>query len=250
MEGMRWLSTKARAWIHDWLLLLFPPACVFCGAPVKAQRSACDECALQVQVVPPYACRRCGRSLPEELAPGPCGQCLQHPPIQRETHSLYLYQGPVRTAILAWKLSHKDAGVRWLIQAARPALQRRLHPNSLLIPIPMPLSRMRQRGHHHTAELCKWIAEITGCQWEWRLLKRKGEQPPQSSLPAAERRKNVRDAFHVDPVFCKKIGKSCELWIVDDVITTGSTVHYAAKALMPLFRDILVLTLAKTPDQP
>ena len=73
-------------------------------------------------------CSRCGVSLTDDLAPGPCGRCLSSPPFQQQTVSLFHYQGPVRDAILGWKLGGDDAAVQWLIETSGPRLKALIQP--------------------------------------------------------------------------------------------------------------------------
>ena len=92
------------------------------------------------------------------MAPGPCGSCLTHAPAQDQTINLDMYSGPVRDVVLDWKLNGRDAAARWLVDAALPRLSAGLEVGTLLLPVPMPLSRMRKSGQHHAANLCRWIA--------------------------------------------------------------------------------------------
>jgi len=239
------LSTNTPGWVNGVLRALFPPACVFCGQSTVGQQSVCTACARAVRVRPPHVCHRCGRVLPRDLAPGPCGRCLARAPAQAETHSLYVYDGPVRQAILAWKLSGDDAGLRWLLAAAESQLRSLLSPEDLLLPVPMPLSRMRKSGQHHAAELCKQLAHVADCQWDRRMLRRIGEQPRQSALSGQARRRNLARAFAVDAAYAESRELPGRLWLVDDILTTGTTARYAARALGVLDRPVHVLTLAR-----
>jgi len=178
--------------------------------------------------------------LPEHIAPGPCGKCLRRAPQQLRTESLFIYrEGPVRNAILDWKLQGRDAGMLWLLDAAAPRLQTVFNPQSLLLPVPMPISRMRRAGRHHAADLCRAIAERTGASLDWQLLRRSGAQQRQSSLSGRARWKNLCNAFTVDYDHWAEIiaGPASELvsdmqvWVVDDIMTTGATMHYACRAL-------------------
>ena len=173
--------------------------------------------------------------MPDALAPGPCGTCLRRPPAQRCTESLYIYRdGPVRNAVLDWKLHGDDAGVNWLLQTATARLQQLFGPRSLLLPVPMPLSRMRRAGHHHAADLCRTITGLSAGHMEWRLLRREGLQQRQSSLSGRARWKNLRKAFAVNRDYLMEYGdgiRDMQLWVVDDIMTTGATMHFACQAL-------------------
>jgi predicted amidophosphoribosyltransferase len=226
---------------------LFPPSCVFCHALMEHEgEHCCALCLADIHPLSIHQCRHCGVPMPEVLAPGPCGKCLTDKPIQSSTTSLYAYQGVVRDGLLAWKLQGQDGAVAWLIEVAASRLQGLIGTEDILIPVPMPLSRMRKQGRHHAADLCRLIAQQVGCTWDWRVLRRKGEQVRQSSLTAAARRKNLRKAFTVDADYwhhhCKHVQR---VWLIDDIITTGMTVHFASKALYRVCNEIHVLSLTR-----
>ena len=227
---------------------LFPPACLFCQSLMdKTSEACCASCLSQIHPLSTSHCKLCGKALPEALSPGPCGKCLSDKPAQTSTHSLYAYKGVVRDALLGWKLQGQDAAVCWLLEVAQSRLQKLIQPEDVLIPIPMPLSRMRKQGRHHAADLCKAIAEATGCTWDWKILRRQGEQARQSALSAAARRKNLRKAFVVDTDYwSKRADVKGRIWVIDDIITTGMTVHFASKALHSICNEIHVLSLTRT----
>lgn len=245
LESMEKLSTNAAQLVNAARRLVFPPACLFCRASLPGGDGCCRQCLEQIRIWPQACCRHCGIILPGELAPGPCGKCLKKPPAQEATYSLYEYSGPVRTAILEWKLHGREAGVRWLIEAAAPRIAELMDGDGLLLPVPMPLARMRKSGQHHAANMCSWLSDISGCPWEWRLLKRAGEQPRQSSLSGSARRTNLRHAFHLADAVERSWEQTSAIWVVDDILTTGASLHYAARALQELGRPVRALSLAR-----
>ncbi len=163
----------------------------------------------------------------------------------RECRHLFVYAGPVRDAILEWKLRGRAAGVAWLVDAAGARLREMIAPDDLLLPVPMPLARMRRRGMHHAADLCRMIAGETGCRFEWRALRRQGEQPRQSSLSGAARRRNLRRAFVLAPDAWAYL-RGGRIWIVDDIRTTGATLRAACRALAAGGFPAHALTLSRT----
>jgi predicted amidophosphoribosyltransferase len=170
---------------------------------------------------------------------------------------MFAYQGAVREAILAWKLGGDDAAVRWLIETSAHRLKSTFTPADLLLPIPMPLSRMRKSGQHHAANLTQMIAGMVGCSWDWQLLRRRGRSVRQSSLSGVARRNNLRKSFHLDSDHYEMLKRQRDdgnvargrIWIVDDILTTGATVHFASRALAGLKQPIHAFTLARTSEK-
>ena len=245
LDAMPAMSTKTPPWVDRALRALFPPCCVFCGAPVVARHACCAACTSAIHVLPRHGCARCGLPMPAELAPGPCGSCLRRPPPQAQTISLYAYDGPVREAILNWKLEGRDAGLLWLLDAAARRLRETFAATDLLLPVPMPIQRMRRAGQHHAADLCRHIARIVHCRVNWRLLRRIGEQPRQSTLTGSERRRNLARAFRLDEEQVRNLPPDGRLWLVDDILPTGATVRYACRCLKQAGRTVHAFTLAR-----
>ncbi len=246
LDSMGKLSTNVSLRVDGVRKLVFPPVCLFCQSPLIARDSCCANCLEHIHVWPRAVCASCGDVLPEDMAPGPCGRCLQKPPVQLATHSLYEYSGPVREAVLEWKLHGHEAAVRWLLAAAIPRISEYIATNDLLLPVPMPLSRMRNSGQHHAANMCRWLAQAVDCDWDWRVLRRVGEQPRQSSLAGSARRKNLRKAFALSADYAPRLQDVSTIWVVDDILTTGTTLHYAARAIRKLKKPVRVLSLART----
>ncbi|MDQ6962077.1 MAG: double zinc ribbon domain-containing protein [Mariprofundaceae bacterium] len=227
--------------LSTWMKYLFPPSCIFCHA--SSAHHCCHACAQSLHSYSQHHCFRCGFILSESLSPGPCGHCLNKAPPQQQSQSLYVYEDAVRLAILNWKLHGQDAAIHQLLTMAQARLRQIFQPNDLLLPIPAPLTRMRQSGIHHSADLCKKISHITQCQWDWRYLRRQGQQPRQSELSGKERRLNLRRAFCLSS---RPLPENIQrIWILDDVMTTGSTLHHAAKTAVKYPYDIHIFSLAR-----
>ncbi len=99
-----------------------------------------------------------------------------------------------------------------------------------LIPIPLHKLKKRERGFNQSEYICKGISAITNIPTHIDIIVRKKYTQSQTQLNLQERNENVGDAFEVNPRYQHLIpGKSFIL--VDDVITTGSTINACAKEL-------------------
>ena len=100
-----------------------------------------------------------------------------------------------------------------------------------LIPVPLHRLKLRERGYNQSEFLCKGISEVTHIPIHSSLIVRKKYTQSQTQLDLEERRKNVGDAFTVHERFLSEV-KGKTFILVDDVITTGSTINACARGLV------------------
>lgn len=99
----------------------------------------------------------------------------------------------------------------------------------MLVPVPLHPKRQKERGYNQSLEICKGISHITGIPINSDTLLRKVNNPSQTKNARFERWKNVEDIFHVvtPETFANK-----HILLVDDIITTGSTLESCAKEIL------------------
>lgn len=96
----------------------------------------------------------------------------------------------------------------------------------LVIPVPLATARYRERGFNQARELARPLCETLGLHLRSDLVERRRETREQAGLDRKERLKNTRGAFALmAPLPAQHVA------IVDDVVTTGSTVNEVAKLL-------------------
>ncbi len=152
-----------------------------------------------------------------------CGQCLQKAPPFDVTYALYLYEAPITKLILALKFNQALVNARVLGELlATAALQSWYKTRSLptvIIPVPLHPTRLKERGFNQSLEIARPLAKALKLPIDTDHCKRNKVTAPQSTLLAAERRDNVKGAFTVSGHFAGQ-----HVAVIDDVITTGSTV--------------------------
>ncbi len=203
--------------------LLWPPRCLLCGEPGRQGRDLCRPCGDAL----PWnrrACLRC--ALPLTASESACGHCLRHPPLVDETHAALVYAFPVDRLLPRLKFHADLACGRLLSQLMIEAFAALPRPDAL-IPLPLHRHRLRARGYDQALELARPLARAFALPLlDDALIRRRGT-PPQSRLDAAARRRNLRGAFAV----ASTAPLPAHVAVIDDVVTTGATLHAAAHAL-------------------
>jgi ComF family protein len=114
-----------------------------------------------------------------------------------------------------------------------------------VVPVPLHPRRLRERGFNPAGLLARWIAREQRCRFEAGLLRRLRDTPSQTGLGRRARRANLRGAFAAAP----GARAPRRVWLVDDVITTGSTLAEAARALRQAgSREVVAICVARTPE--
>jgi predicted amidophosphoribosyltransferase len=200
------------------LSLLLPSLCAGCGTPGDVW---CEACWIELERLRGPCCGRCGA--PTRWALERCRECRGRRLAFAEARAAVAHRGAAMRLMRAWK----DRGVALGPIAAEAILEARAPPpaGTWLCAVPGDRDRVRWRGVDGPAELAERLAAV------WRLplcagtLVRAGSPPPQRTLGAAERRRNLAGAFR-----CHRRPPASVL-LVDDVYTTGATANACASAL-------------------
>lgn len=166
------------------------------------------------------------------------------PPVDR-TVAVVRYEGVARRVIHALKFrGHDILASRCGLLMATAARAACLHEDlSAVVPIPSTARRTRDRGYDPGALLAEEVARRLRAPCR-TFLARTRETPPQSRVPAARRRENVRGAF-----VAAARANGARLLVVDDVMTTGATAFEAARTLRDAGAEaVSLLVLARTPE--
>lgn len=208
---------------------LWPAHCLVCREPARSGRDLCVACT---DALPwnRQACPHCAIPLPSPTdisAPtSVCGDCLRHPPPLHAARTACRYDFPLDRLLPRFKFHGDLAAGRLLAQLMHEAFAQAERPDAL-IAIPLHRTRLRQRGYDQALELAKPLAQALRLPLRPDLLVRHRDTAPQSRLGAVQRRRNLRRAFTVNT----KSELPAHVTLIDDVMTTGATLHAAAHAL-------------------
>lgn len=208
--------------------VLLPSRCLLC-----AQRTGtgqlCDECLADLPLNR-TCCARCAEPL--RVGADHCGACLRRPPAFATAWAPYRYEPPLDLLELRFKFgSSLAAGAAladlFVAQARDSAFPYLSGGQAVLTCVPMDRRRLRRRGYNQALELARPLARALQLPLLPQLLVRTRATAPQTGLAAAVRRRNLRAAFAV-----QNPGRlPTHVIIVDDVMTTGATLHECARVL-------------------
>ncbi len=208
------------------LRAVLPPRCTLCGGPGCAQRDLCAGCRAEL-AVNTVCCARC--ALPLEVPAALCGACLQREPPFAAAWAPFRYAHPLDLLEARFKFHGDLAAGRvlaGLMAEAGRALAADLRPD-LLLAVPLHAGRLRERGYNQALELAKPLAAALAIPLDARSLMRTRSTTAQTGLDAKARRRNLRGAFALQPA----VRLPAHVAIVDDVMTTGTTLRECALVL-------------------
>ena len=216
------MKNKFLRFADDLLWMMYPSLCAACGRPLFTG----EECI----------CTPCRYHLPRtNFHLLPFNQVEQHfwgkVPVKNATAYYYFGKGE-RVQRLIHQLKYKgrkDVG-NFIGRLLGTELQKSEFNNiDLIVPVPLHLSRLRQRGYNQSDCLAEGIAKGMKKEFSLNALSRNQATSTQTRKHRFERFRNVDNIFHVDDANVIR-GKS--ILLVDDVITTGSTLISCAESLL------------------
>lgn len=242
-------SKSLRPFFRRLLHTIFPTTCLACGAALWDDPIpfVCTTCWESVARLPHPQCPCCSRpfSSPVALAHSPthrCGPCRKTPPSFTQAWTPYLYQTPLKEMIVAFKYHGKTRLARPL---ANLMLEGIPHVPKLdgILAVPLHRDRIRDRAYNQSLLLATQLGRALQIEVLHHTLIKSVATSPQTGLKRSARLKNLRNVFSVNhPVRIR--GK--RLLLIDDVLTTGTTVNECAKVLLKQGAQLVyVSTLAR-----
>jgi competence protein ComFC len=232
--------------------LLYPPSCALCTTGLSNGESLCGACAVDLpRLIEPF-CESCGEMFPGIIeGPFSCPNCsglrfafeFARPAMQRDDRTLDLIH-----RLKYGREIHLASSLAGLAREAfkDPRLAPALDGEWPLIPVPLHRRRLQYRHFNQAAEISRTLAALTGLP-VLHGLHRTRKTETQTLLSRKQRMANLRGAFETTHHARRWIESSQDgAVLVDDVLTTGSTVHECARTLRKAgFRRIFVVTVMR-----
>jgi len=247
---LRRLPAVAAKIAQGLVFFVYPPICAGCARALGGEEPEpfCPDCIEILDLVTDQHCPICGIPYCADVPhPHLCGECLAGTYHFDRARAAGLYEGLLRKVIHRFKYGGETFLVRPLAKMLNiPAKELiRLHQIDLIVPVPLHVRRLRQRGFNQASLLARRLGSALKIPVNYSSLKRTRWTEPQIGLTRRQRAANVKGAFHLTAVAqVRKKG----ILLVDDVFTTGETVNQCVRVLK---RDggaseVVALTVARS----
>jgi len=217
--------TKILLWVKN---LLFPSWCALCETALtdteEIKYGLCVKCRAQAAVVQGQKCNLCGKPLISEI--DICLSCRnQAAKIYDRLWVIFPYTGIYRKLLQAYKFGKNLALAFFFAEkvleviAENPALR-----DAIIVPVPPRPGKIKETGWDQVEYLFKQLLKLSNRSFICRCLKRRRSKV-QKRLDRKERLENMKGR-----IYLQKAPPKTAL-VIDDVITTGSTLEVCSKVL-------------------
>jgi len=176
---------------------------------------------------PLHRCSSCALPLPAGRTQ--CGACLKEPPPLDRCLAAVSYTFPWAQLMADFKFQDQPALARFFVDLlkATPWVEDALDAADVVLPMPLSRQRLRERGYNQALLLAQ---QLNPCKTRADVLLRMTDTPAQHTLKRAQRLSALDQAFAVDPLKAALL-QGARLVLVDDVMTTGTSLYTAARVL-------------------
>lgn len=222
-----WLG-RLGAGIADFV---YPPTCLCCHAPVARADTLCGDCFRLLRPISRPYCPVLG--IPFEVDLGPearSAEAIANPPPYHRARTALVYNQTAGLVVSRLKYGDRPELAGFCARLMANAGAELLGPDAVLVPVPLHHWRQLSRRYNQSAELARALGRIAGMPLLPGLVRRRRATRRQVGLSADARVRNVAGAFVAAPDAVRLLAGR-RVVIVDDVITTGSTVKAVTLAL-------------------
>ena len=225
-----------QAAITTGLNLFLPPLCGICGEKLYSP-GLCVACFQHMRAITDPICIKCGRPLHLSLPDALCGKCLTSPMPLRYLRSAYQYSQASRSLILPFKHADQMQIAATLCPLMMPAFTNLITDKHIVISIPLHWKRLMHRRYNQSAEIARRLCKASARHFDTKalyaphFLRRHKQTDMLRGKSKNERKAILGKAFHIQDKYKPKI-KGRPILLIDDVITTGSTLEEAARTLI------------------
>ncbi len=236
VSGLRLKLAKGADWAKslydDFKEFLSPSACLCCGRERDfADLLLCPECTGKLNAKNSGSgpvCPFCGNIAGANLN---CRFCAENQSL--DFYFWGIYDNELKECILKFKFHGAVELGRRLSEMAGTSLAERMAQNNydLIVPLPLHRTRKRERQFNQSDMIAESISKMLGIELGRNMLLRTKSTRQQAKLPEQDRWNNVKGAFEIANG-SRDLLKGSSILLVDDIVTTGATIHEASLPLL------------------
>jgi ComF family protein len=211
--------------------LLYPPVCLSCDAPVATAEALWTSCFIKLRPISAPLCPVLGIPFEVSLGPGALSaEAIADPPPFDRARAAVVYNDVARSLVSKLKYGDRPELARFCARLMVQAAHELWGPDAVLVPVPLHRARQFSRRYNQSTELARALSRLTGIAVDPALVRRKKNTRQQVGLSGDARHRNVAGAFAASDELPVRL-KGRRIILVDDVVTTGSTVKAVTRAL-------------------
>jgi len=213
--------------------LIYPPSCIACRRATAESGVLCAACWASIRFIERPYCERLGTPFAQDFGQALISpQAMADPPAFNRARAVARFEdGPARDLVHRLKYGDrielaKPMG-RWMARAGAEVLKEA----DVLVPVPLHMSKLAARRFNQAMVLAQEIGREAKLPVEACALERVKATRPQVGLTKVQRAENVQGAFKVGEAG-KLLLHNRRVVLIDDVLTSGSTLNAATRALL------------------
>lgn len=226
--------------------IIFPNQCLYCNSLIREEGLFCNCCWQKLQFITDPKCKICSHAfefLVEESMI--CAKCLANKPSYDKVITIFRYNPIIKKIISDFKYRDNIYLAKKFAKLFLNKLHEDINDIDFILAVPLHKKRLRKRKFNQAIILAKELNKLIGKKLYYDLLEKVKNTVPQANLTKKQREKNLIGAFILNKKY-KNLVKDKTILLVDDVMTTGSTIENCAKILKKhQAKKVIVLTIAK-----
>ncbi len=232
-ENKNWISTFAgisKNGFKNIMDIVLPHGCIGCGKEIVSY-GLCEDCKKDVHYIKSPMCTKCGKPFHARSGISHlCMDCIKNKNEFILSRSVFEYSGLIAELIIRFKFKDNVNLTSMFVYEMERLYNKDFKQSGIeaLIPVPLFIKRLKQRTYNQSQLLTQELSKRIGIPYRINVLEKIKNTPPQSGLKGLERIDNVKGAYKIKDTANLK-GKN--VLLIDDVITTGSTIRACVSAL-------------------
>lgn len=202
--------------------------CIVCGKEIAkgSKYGLCEKCLQEMPFNNQHFCRRCGSPMENEAYF--CLECQNNNKFFDFARSSLVYENQVQRLILNAKFHNNRWVQKYFAEMLCDTYNQCKMKVDFIVPTPISNERLQERGYNQAELIAKPLAKLLGLECKSDIVIKTKDNKRQSELSIKERRENVKGVYSIKNRYQVK-GK--RILVVDDILTTGSTLSEIARKL-------------------